>query len=90
MLVIIIVTIITLIAIWYCPAFKGNTIAEHYAPPKGGAKPAKGGAPPSKGGAPPAKGGAPAAGTLTPDTVISIPLGLLIQYLNKVGAGSIG
>lgn len=90
MLVIILTTIIVLITLWYCPKF--NNSIEHYAPAKAPAKgPAK--APPAKGGAKPAKGAPPAKGaqpSLTPDTVISIPLGILVQFLSKVGAGDIG
>lgn len=84
MLVIILTTIIVLITLWYCPKF--NNSIEHYAPAKAPAKgPAK--APPAKGGAKPAKGAQP---SLTPDTVISVPLGVLVQFLSKVGAGDIG
>ena len=96
MLVIILTTIIVLITLWYCPKF--NNSIEHYAPQAKGAKPgqpptkgAKPGQPPAKGpakgGTPPAKGAQP---SLTPDTVISIPLGVLVQFLSKVGAGDIG
>ena len=75
MLVIILTTIIVLITLWFCPIFD-NSI-EHYAPSKGGQ--------PSKGAQPP-KGAQP---SLTPDTVISIPLGVLVQFLSKVGAGDV-
>lgn len=93
MLVIILTTILVLTTLWFCPAF--NSSIEHYAPAKGGpAKaPPKGpampkGGPPKGPAPPPAKGGAP--GSLTPDTIISVPLGVLVQFLSKVGAGDVG
>ena len=87
MLVIILTTIIVLITLWFCPIFD-NSI-EHYAPSKGG-QPSKGAQPPK--GAQPSKGAQPPKGaqpSLTPDTVISIPLGVLVQFLSKVGAGDV-
>ena len=92
MWIIIFITIIVLITLFYCPLF--DLAVEHYAaakaPPKAPAKvqrKALAKAPP------PAKGPAKGPGidkTLTPTTVINMPLGLLTQYLNKVGAGGIG
>lgn len=94
MFIIYIITIIVLLTIWYCPAFLLSV--EHYVPHKqnGGIQQqplfkhtAKGRRNLSKNTLP-TKG--PTDGTLTPDTVINLPLGLLIQFLDKMGVGNIG
>lgn len=87
MLVIILTTIFVLITLWFCPSFNSHirTSLEHYAPPKAKAP----GPAPKKGATPAPKAKGP-SNTLTPETVISVPLGILVQFLNKVGAGDIG
>lgn len=100
MWIIIFITIIVLITLLYCPLF--DLAVEHYAAVSKGKAPPK---PPGKApGKVPAKAQykAPMSGkalppkgpgiekTLTPTTLVNMPLGLLTQYLNKVGAGGIG
>jgi hypothetical protein len=89
MWIIIFITIIVLITLFYCPLF--DLAVEHYAAALGGKAPPKAPAKVQRKAlakAPPAKG--PGIDkTLTPTTVINMPLGLLTQYLNNVGAGGI-
>jgi hypothetical protein len=93
MWIIIFITIIVLITLFYCPLF--DLAVEHYAAASMGKAQPKAPAKVQRKAlakAPPAKGPAKGPGidkTLTPTTVINMPLGLLTQYLNNVGAGGI-
>lgn len=84
MWIIIFITIIVLITLLYCPLFD-LAVEHYYAAALKGKAPGK--APPK---APPPPKGPATEKTLTPTTVVNMPLGLLTQYLNKVGAGGIG
>jgi hypothetical protein len=89
LLLFIVITLFVLAMIWYYP----TTTKENYAPPSRAnlnTISKKGGPGQKIGGGGPKIGSAPSKETqLTPETLITLPLGILIQYLDKSGTGSV-
>lgn len=105
LLLFIVITLFVLAVIWYypstsykenyAPTTRGGPMQKGGMPPKsglmsGGPLGKKGpSGPQGKSGPSGPQGKSGPGGTLTPETLVTIPLGILIQYLDKSGAGSV-